>query len=97
MNTLIKLGYLSAATWSVMAAGVAFWQVLPAPRGDSISTPCPIHPAASTTNPNALTTEGQNPYLGSTPTGRAAARHVGRTFRQSALSVRLRIRDATRW
>jgi hypothetical protein len=77
MKTLIKLGFLDAATWFVMAAGVAFCQVLPAPRGDSIATPRPINPAASTTNPSALATQGQNPYLGSTPTGKAAARHVG--------------------
>src|SRR6201984_1480520 len=41
-------------------------------QGYSISTPRPINPAASTTNPSALATQGQNPYLGSTPSGKAA-------------------------
>jgi len=41
------------------------------PQGYSISTPRPINPAASTTNPSALATQGQNPYLGSTPSGKA--------------------------
>jgi hypothetical protein len=40
-------------------------------QGYSISTPRPINPAASTTNPSALATQGQNPYLGSTPSGKA--------------------------
>lgn len=40
------------------------------PQGYSISTPRPINPAASSTNPSALATQGQNPYLGSTPTGK---------------------------
>src|SRR5258707_3131576 len=40
------------------------------PQGYSISTPRPINPAASTTNPSALATQGQNRYLGSTPAGK---------------------------
>ena len=71
MKTFIKLGFLSAATWLVIAAGVAFCQVQPDPQGYSISTPHPINPAASTTNPSALATQSQNPYLGSTPAGKA--------------------------
>jgi hypothetical protein len=62
---------LSAATWLVTAAGVALCQVQPDPQDYSISTPRPINPAASTTNPSALATQGQNPYLGSTPAGKA--------------------------
>jgi outer membrane protein TolC len=43
------------------------------PQGYSISTPRPINPAASTTNPSALATQNQNPYLGSTPSGKVTA------------------------
>jgi outer membrane protein TolC len=37
----------------------------------SISTPRPIDPAAGTTNPSALATQRQNPFLGSAPAGQA--------------------------
>ncbi|MBV8137774.1 MAG: TolC family protein, partial [Deltaproteobacteria bacterium] len=47
------------------------------PQGYSISTPRPINPAASTTNPSALATQGQNPYLGSVPSGRATDEVLG--------------------
>src|SRR5262249_45926169 len=38
-----------------------------------IPTPHPIDPAAGTTNPSALATQRQNPFLGSTPAGKATA------------------------
>src|SRR6185437_2501841 len=38
--------------------------------GYLIATPRPINPAASTTNPSALATQSQNPYLGSTLSGK---------------------------
>jgi len=41
------------------------------PLGYSISTPRPIDPAAGTTNPSALATQRQNPFLGSAPAGKA--------------------------
>jgi outer membrane protein TolC len=41
------------------------------PLGYSISTPRPIDPATATTNPSALATQKQNPYLGSAPSGKA--------------------------
>ena len=37
------------------------------PLGYSVATPRPINPAESTTNPSALATQRQNPYLGSVP------------------------------
>ena len=40
--------------------------------GYSIETPRPINPAANTTSPSALATQAQNPYLGSTPSGKAS-------------------------
>jgi len=83
MKTLIKLGFFSAATWFVMVAGVAFCQVQPTPQGYSISTPRPINPAASTTNPSALATQGQNPYLGSTPAGRVTDEVVPLSLRDA--------------
>ena len=41
------------------------------PLGYTISTPHPIDPASGTTNPSALATQRQNPFLGSTPSGKA--------------------------
>ncbi len=56
-----------------MTFAAAFGQVGESdPRGYSIATPRPINPQASTTNPSALATPGQNPYLGSTPAGKAS-------------------------
>ena len=37
------------------------------PAGYSIATPRPINPAEGTTNPSAVATQRQNPYLGSVP------------------------------
>jgi outer membrane protein TolC len=41
------------------------------PLGYSVPTPHPIDPAAGTTNPSALATQRQNPFIGSTPAGKA--------------------------
>jgi outer membrane protein TolC len=70
MKKPIKLAFLSAAAWLMSTGGFTFGQVQPDPEVYSISTPRPINPAASTTNPSALATQGQNPYLGSTPAGK---------------------------
>lgn len=53
------------------------------PQGYSISTPRPINPAASTTNPSALATQGQNPYLGSTPAGKASDEVLALSLREA--------------
>ncbi len=37
------------------------------PSSYTVATPRPINPSANTTNPSARATQGQNPYLGSTP------------------------------
>jgi outer membrane protein TolC len=52
--------------------------VQPDPLGYSVSTPRPINPAESTTNPSAQATQSQNPYLGSVP-----QRATGATIRLS--------------
>src|SRR6185312_3087119 len=52
------------------------------PLSYSVATPRPINPAESTTNPSALATQAQNPYLGSVP-----AKPTGKT-------IRLSMRDA---
>ena len=41
------------------------------PTFGSIATPRPINPATDTTNPSARATQTLNPYLGSTPEGKA--------------------------
>lgn len=52
-------------------------------QGYSISTPRPINPAASTTNPSALATQSQNPYLGSTPSGKATGEVVSLSLHEA--------------
>src|SRR5260370_38110058 len=52
-------------------------------QGSSISTPRPINPAASTTNPSALATQGQNPYLGSTPAGKVTDQVLSLSLREA--------------
>lgn len=69
MKKLVKLGLLSMTAW-ILSTGLLFCQIQTDPQGYSISTPRPINPAASTTNPSALATQSQNPYLGSTPVGK---------------------------
>ena len=54
---LILSGALTAAGQSVQ----------PDPLAYSVATPRPINPAENTTNPSALATQAQNPYLGSVP------------------------------
>ena len=50
-----------------VASAVTSAQTLPDPLRYSVSTPRPISPAESTTNPSARATQSQNPYLGSVP------------------------------
>src|SRR5260370_26010466 len=80
MKGLIKVGLLVA---SLMSAGSAMCQAQPDPQGYSISTPRPINPAASTTNPSALATQGQNPYLGSTPSGKVTDEVIPISLREA--------------
>jgi len=82
MKALIKLAFFSTAAW-IISIGLAFCQVQPDPQGFSISTPRPINPAASTTNPSALATQGQNPYLGSTPTGKVTDQVLSLSLREA--------------
>ena len=58
---------------SFLSGGIAFAQTQFDPLGFSISTPRPIDPGSGTTNPSALATQRQNPFLGSTPSGKATA------------------------
>lgn len=74
----------------IIAVGalVASAQTGPSNAGYSITTPKPISPAEGTTNPSALATQRQNPYLGSVP-----AKSTGTTIRlalQDALARGLR-------
>ncbi len=82
MKTLIKLVFFSTAAW-IINTGLAFCQVQPDPQSSSISTPRPINPAASTTNPSALATQGQNPYLGSTPAGNVTDQVLSLSLREA--------------
>jgi outer membrane protein TolC len=52
------------------------------PLSYSVTTPRPINPAQSTTNPSAQATQTQNPYLGSVP------------VRPTGTTIRLSVRDA---
>ena len=81
MNGLIRVGCLTAVL--LMSAGFAFCQSQPDPQGYSISTPRPINPAASTTNPSALATQGQNPYLGSMPAGKVTNQVLSLSLRDA--------------
>jgi outer membrane protein TolC len=88
MKTLIKFAVIINTAFCITgAAGPAFGQTDPA--GYSISTPRPINPAASTTNPSALATQGQNPYLGSTPVGKVTGQEIPLSL-QEALERGLR-------
>lgn len=66
-----KLIYFAVLSLLLAVPEAALSQAATDLQGYSISTPRPINPATSTTNPSALATQGQNPYLGSTPTGKA--------------------------
>jgi outer membrane protein TolC len=63
------LGHLSLLIL-LLSVVTAFGQNSVDPLGYSISTPRPIDPAAGTTNPSALATQRQNPFLGSAPAGK---------------------------
>src|SRR5262249_57158297 len=41
--------------------------------GASVPTPRPIDPSTNTTNPSTRATQSQNPFLGSTPSGKASS------------------------
>jgi outer membrane protein TolC len=81
MKTFVTFGILTAAL--LLSRGFSFSQVQPDPQGYTISTPRPINPAASTTNPSALATQGQNPYLGSTPAGKVTDKVVSLSLREA--------------
>ncbi len=68
MKKSIRTGVIILLLLSVGALAISHAQTAGS-SGYSIPTPRPINPAASTTNPSALATQGQNPYLGSTPAG----------------------------
>jgi outer membrane protein TolC len=81
MNQLVKVGLLVGA---LLASPVfVLCQVQPDPEAYSISTPRPINPAAGTTNPSALATQGQNPYLGSTPAGKVTDQVISLSLREA--------------
>jgi outer membrane protein TolC len=82
MKTFIKLALFITAGW-ITSAETVFSQTQPDPAGYSISTPRPINPAASTTNPSALATQGQNPYLGSTPVGKATDQELSLSLQEA--------------
>src|SRR5215813_2601320 len=74
----MKINIFSAVIALVLGiSAYAFSQTQSDPLGYSINTPRPINPATNTTNPSALATQGQNPYLGSTPSGKATDEVIG--------------------
>jgi outer membrane protein TolC len=84
MKTFVQLAItLSTAAWIMGAGKPAFSQLQPDPAGYSISTSRPISPSAGTTNPSALATQGQNPYLGSTPVGKVTDHEIPLSLQQA--------------
>jgi outer membrane protein TolC len=78
----VKLALLVVALF-VNAGISAFGQVGPIdPLGYSIPTPHPIDPAG-TTNPSPLAAQRQNPFLGSTPSGKATDTVLSLTLSES--------------
>ena len=80
MNTLITFALL---TLMLGVPKLVLSQAAPNSAGYSISTPRPINPAASTTNPSALATQGQNPYLGSAPIGKVTDEVIPISLREA--------------
>ena len=80
MNILINFALLTLMT---AVPEVVLSQAAPNSAAYSISTPRPINPAASTTNPSALATQGQNPYLGSTPSGKVTDEVIPISLREA--------------
>jgi outer membrane protein TolC len=74
---------------SFLSAGVVSAQTQFDPLGYSISTPRPIDPAAGTTNPSALATQRQNPFLGSAPS-RKASGEINQLSLSEAIALGLR-------
>src|SRR6202521_5860530 len=58
----------------LLASSLVAWGQTPSPLGYSVATPRPISPAEGTTNPSALDTQRQNPYLGSVPSKNTGTR-----------------------
>ena len=81
MNTATKIALLNTCFLLSFGTSARGQGVQNDPSGYSISTPRPINPAAGTTNPSALATQGQNPYLGSTPSGKATDEVIPLTLR----------------
>lgn len=82
-GTVSRLNRMFPALVSSLAMAVAApGQTVPGPLSYSVATPRPISPAEGTTNPSALATQQQNPFLGSVPSPATAA------------TVRLSLRDA---
>jgi outer membrane protein TolC len=79
MKRLIHIAALSL----LAAPGTVLSQTQTDPQGYSIATPRPINPAASTTNPSALATQTQNPYLGSTPSGKVSDEVISLSLRET--------------
>lgn len=78
-----RLSNVVIASLLLAAPEAVFSQPQTDPQEYSISTPRPINPAASTTNPSALATQTQNPYLGSTPAGRATSEVIALSLRDA--------------
>jgi outer membrane protein TolC len=73
MKQIIKL---PAAVFFVAFAAVGGQSAGNSQAFGSIATPRPIDPAGSSTNPSARATQSLNPYLGSTPDGKASAEEI---------------------
>ena len=80
INRLINFALLALM---IAVPEVVLSQAAPNSAGYSISTPRPINPAASTTNPSALATQGQNPYLGSAPIGKVTDEVIPISLREA--------------
>jgi outer membrane protein TolC len=58
----------------VLGSSLLAWGQTTSPLGYSVATPRPISPAEGTTNPSAIDTQRQNPYLGSVPSKNTGSR-----------------------
>src|SRR5215469_3882655 len=83
MNTATKIAFLSTSFLLTFGTSTRGQGVQTDPFAYSISTPRPINPAASSTNPSALATQGQNPYLGSTPAGKATDEEIALSLQEA--------------
>jgi outer membrane protein TolC len=69
LRTHSRVGAACVLFSCVLASGQT-----PGPLDYSVATPRPISPAEGTTNPSALATQRQNPYLGSVPSKNTGTR-----------------------